>query len=110
MENMNLTIRLSSKSSVPPQVVREAIKKKKNIETKSSAVDLVTESDKAVEKLLIDSLAQTFPDHKLVQLFCCLYHYWKGLNYIFQEQGNQSIFPCLLYSIPVIFSPDYKVQ
>lgn len=48
------------------KVVREAIKKKKNIETKSSAVDLVTESDKAVEKMLISGLSEAFPDHKLV--------------------------------------------
>ncbi|KAK8374043.1 hypothetical protein O3P69_020943 [Scylla paramamosain] len=39
------------------QVVREAIKKQKTIETKSCNVDLVTESDKAVEKLLIEGLA-----------------------------------------------------
>lgn len=46
------------------QVVCEAINKKKNIEMKSSAVDLVTESDKAVEKLLISGLSSAFPDHK----------------------------------------------
>ncbi|XP_042859944.1 inositol monophosphatase 1-like isoform X2 [Penaeus japonicus] len=48
------------------KVVREAIKKKKNIETKSSAVDLVTESDKAVEKMLISGLSEAFPDHKFI--------------------------------------------
>ncbi|KAK7079239.1 Inositol monophosphatase 2 [Halocaridina rubra] len=47
-------------------LVRDAIKKKKNIETKSSAVDLVTESDKAVEKIMIDGLSNAFPDHKFI--------------------------------------------
>ncbi|XP_071528090.1 inositol monophosphatase 2 isoform X3 [Panulirus ornatus] len=47
-------------------LVRDAIKKKKRIETKSSAVDLVTESDKAVEKLLISGLSSAFPDHKFI--------------------------------------------
>lgn len=48
------------------QVVREAIKKQKCIETKSSNVDLVTESDKAVEKLLIAGLTNAFPSHKFI--------------------------------------------
>ncbi|XP_063853239.1 inositol monophosphatase 1-like isoform X2 [Scylla paramamosain] len=48
------------------QVVREAIKKQKTIETKSCNVDLVTESDKAVEKLLIEGLAKAFPSHKFI--------------------------------------------
>ena len=47
-----------------PQVVREAIKKQKVVEVKSCSVDLVTESDKAVEKLLIDGLTKAFPTHK----------------------------------------------
>ncbi|XP_042220418.1 inositol monophosphatase 1-like isoform X4 [Homarus americanus] len=47
-------------------LVRDAIKKKKNVETKSSVVDLVTESDKAVEKLLITGLSGVFPDHKFI--------------------------------------------
>ncbi|KAK3893186.1 hypothetical protein Pcinc_002989 [Petrolisthes cinctipes] len=48
------------------KVVRAAINKKKNIEIKSSAVDLVTESDKAVEKMLISGLSSAFPDHKFI--------------------------------------------
>ncbi|XP_050699803.1 inositol monophosphatase 1-like isoform X2 [Eriocheir sinensis] len=48
------------------KVVREAIKEQKNIETKTSCVDLVTESDKAVEKLLIEGLTQAFPGHKFI--------------------------------------------
>ncbi|XP_066957646.1 inositol monophosphatase 1 isoform X1 [Macrobrachium rosenbergii] len=48
------------------KLVREAINKKKNVEIKSCAIDLVTESDKAVEKLLISGLSSSFPDHKFI--------------------------------------------
>ncbi|XP_069191104.1 inositol monophosphatase 1 isoform X4 [Procambarus clarkii] len=47
-------------------LVRDAIKKTKNVEIKSSVVDLVTESDKAVEKLLITGLSKAFTDHKFI--------------------------------------------
>lgn len=33
---------------------------------KSSEIDLVTETDQAVEKLLIDNLSKQFPDHKFI--------------------------------------------
>lgn len=36
------------------------------VEQKSSHTDLVTETDKAVERHLIDGLSQAFPDHKYV--------------------------------------------
>lgn len=35
-----------------------------NIKIKSSATDLVTETDQEVEKLLIHSLSTRFPNHK----------------------------------------------
>ncbi|RZF42772.1 hypothetical protein LSTR_LSTR013361, partial [Laodelphax striatellus] len=38
----------------------------KSFETKSSAIDLVTKTDKAVEKLLIEGLSKDFPDHKFI--------------------------------------------
>ncbi|KAG7169960.1 Inositol monophosphatase 1-like [Homarus americanus] len=50
--------------SVALKLVKEA--GEKNVETKSSVVDLVTESDKAVEKLLITGLSGVFPDHKFI--------------------------------------------
>ena len=37
-----------------------------NIETKLSPVDLVTETDKAVEKLVFDELKKKFPDHRFI--------------------------------------------
>ena len=38
------------------QVIREAIEQKKNVAEKNSMFDLVTETDKAVEDLLIKGL------------------------------------------------------
>ena len=34
------------------------------VSQKSCATDLVTETDKAVEKLLVETIAAKFPDHK----------------------------------------------
>lgn len=34
------------------------------VQTKASNTDLVTETDKAVEDLLINGLSKEFPDHK----------------------------------------------
>ncbi|VDL67018.1 unnamed protein product, partial [Nippostrongylus brasiliensis] len=36
------------------------------VKTKESATDLVTETDQAVEKLLIKGLSEAFPDHKFI--------------------------------------------
>ena len=36
----------------------------KTFDLKSSVVDLVTETDKAVETFIIDSLKSRYPDHK----------------------------------------------
>ncbi|PIO72836.1 inositol monophosphatase family protein [Teladorsagia circumcincta] len=36
------------------------------VKTKASDVDLVTETDQAVEKLLIEGLSKAFPDHRFI--------------------------------------------
>ncbi|CAI4225835.1 unnamed protein product [Auanema sp. JU1783] len=36
------------------------------VQTKASATDLVTETDQAVEKLIISTLSKKFPDHKFI--------------------------------------------
>ena len=41
-------------------------KKKKNVMLKASPIDLVTETDQAVEKFLFSELRKVFPDHRLV--------------------------------------------
>uniref|UniRef100_A0A0N5AN81 Inositol-1-monophosphatase n=1 Tax=Syphacia muris TaxID=451379 RepID=A0A0N5AN81_9BILA len=49
------------------QVVRSAFEKPNiRVEEKSSHTDLVTETDRAVEKLLIEGLSEAFPDHKFI--------------------------------------------
>jgi len=46
------------------QVIRDAFRGSKNIETKAGDWDLVTQYDKKVEAILIDNLAKKFPTHK----------------------------------------------
>ncbi|KAJ8668713.1 hypothetical protein QAD02_010376 [Eretmocerus hayati] len=48
------------------QLIRENISKQKTIVTKSSEVDLVTETDQMVERLLIDGISAKYPDHRFV--------------------------------------------
>ncbi|XP_033223658.1 inositol monophosphatase 1-like [Belonocnema kinseyi] len=48
------------------QLIRENICKQKNILIKSCDVDLVTETDRQVEKLLIDGISAKFPEHKFI--------------------------------------------
>lgn len=45
------------------QVVKAAFALEKRVETKSSAADLVTETDQNVEKMIIGTLREKFPDH-----------------------------------------------
>ncbi|XP_015607059.1 inositol monophosphatase 1 [Cephus cinctus] len=47
-------------------VIRDKINRPKDIMTKSCDIDLVTESDQQVEKLLIDGLSSKFADHKFI--------------------------------------------
>ncbi|XP_064485910.1 inositol monophosphatase 2-like [Ornithodoros turicata] len=47
-------------------LVKDAIGKGKSIETKSNFADLVTETDKEVEKLLIGKLKNEFPTHRFI--------------------------------------------
>lgn len=44
-------------------MIREAVNKEHNIDTKVSAVDLVTETDQAVEKLIFSRLLGLYPAH-----------------------------------------------
>ncbi|XP_070573926.1 inositol monophosphatase 1-like [Ptychodera flava] len=49
-----------------PQVIREAYKLEKRVLTKSSAADLVTETDQRVEKMIISKLKDRFPAHSFI--------------------------------------------
>ncbi|XP_014237002.1 inositol monophosphatase 1-like [Trichogramma pretiosum] len=48
------------------QLIRENINRQKTILTKSSEVDLVTETDQMVEKLFMNGISAKFPDHKFI--------------------------------------------
>lgn len=46
------------------QVVRDALMDDRKVMTKSSCVDLVTETDQKVEQLIIQSVKEKFPTHR----------------------------------------------
>lgn len=46
------------------QLIRENIQKSKSVEIKSCEVDLVTETDTQVERLIITGLKAKFPSHR----------------------------------------------
>ncbi|KAG8222662.1 hypothetical protein J437_LFUL003784 [Ladona fulva] len=48
------------------KLIKTRINSAKTIESKSSEIDFVTETDKEVEKILINGLSSEFPDHKFV--------------------------------------------
>ncbi|XP_057370052.1 inositol monophosphatase 1-like isoform X2 [Daphnia carinata] len=48
------------------QIIKEAFYKKKSVLTKSCEVDLVTETDQAVEKMLIGRIKENFPNHMFI--------------------------------------------
>lgn len=48
------------------EIVRERIWEIKQVETKSCEIDLVTEIDQQVEKMLITSIGSHFPEHKFI--------------------------------------------
>lgn len=46
------------------QIIREKINQSKDVLIKSCEVDLVTEWDQKVERLLIDGISSKHPDHR----------------------------------------------
>ncbi|KAM6990176.1 inositol monophosphatase 1-like [Tautogolabrus adspersus] len=48
------------------EVVREALKCDRKVMTKSSSVDLVTQTDQKVEKLIIQSVKEKYPKHRFI--------------------------------------------
>ena len=46
------------------QMIREAFKQEKRIQIKSGIADLVTETDKKVEQLIISAVKEQFPTHR----------------------------------------------
>ena len=54
-------------------MIKEAFHKPKNIDTKSSEADLVTETDKAVEDFIISAIKAQYPNHAIIGRFFSLY-------------------------------------
>ncbi|XP_008335697.1 inositol monophosphatase 1-like isoform X2 [Cynoglossus semilaevis] len=48
------------------KVVREALQSDRKVSTKSSSIDLVTQTDQKVEQLIIQSVKETFPAHRFI--------------------------------------------
>uniref|UniRef100_A0A665TIT6 Inositol-1-monophosphatase n=1 Tax=Echeneis naucrates TaxID=173247 RepID=A0A665TIT6_ECHNA len=48
------------------EVVREALHEDRKVMTKSSSVDLVTQTDQKVEQLIIQSVKEKFPTHRFI--------------------------------------------
>jgi len=48
------------------ELIRDRTSEKRTLETKSCDIDFVTETDKQVEKLLIEGLGKQFPEHKFI--------------------------------------------
>ena len=46
------------------QIIRKALTEEKQVSTKTSAADLVTETDHFVENLIISVLKEKFPSHR----------------------------------------------
>ncbi|XP_074545549.1 inositol monophosphatase 1-like isoform X2 [Halichoeres trimaculatus] len=53
-------------SAMDHAVVREALQVDRKVMTKSSSVDLVTQTDQKVEKLIIQSVQEKFPSHRFI--------------------------------------------
>ncbi|EPY79349.1 hypothetical protein CB1_000932068 [Camelus ferus] len=50
----------------PGLIVRKALSEEKRVSTKTSAADLVTETDQVVEDLILSELHQRFPSHRFI--------------------------------------------
>uniref|UniRef100_A0A5F9CE11 Inositol-1-monophosphatase n=1 Tax=Oryctolagus cuniculus TaxID=9986 RepID=A0A5F9CE11_RABIT len=53
-------------SRVQNQIIRKALTEEKRVSTKTSAADLVTETDHLVEDLIISELRERFPSHRFI--------------------------------------------
>ncbi|CAJ0920302.1 unnamed protein product [Ranitomeya imitator] len=62
-ECMDTAVQLALRAG---QVVRKALTEEKRVSTKTSVVDLVTETDHYVEELIISALREKFPSHRFI--------------------------------------------
>ncbi|KAF4526877.1 hypothetical protein B566_EDAN013788 [Ephemera danica] len=59
------------------QVIAEAMNREKVVKSKTSSDDVVTETDKKVEELLINGLKAEFPDHRFIAEESCVTTYYE---------------------------------
>jgi len=62
-DEFNLALELAKSGG---KLIKEAFNKPKNVDLKSSTIDLVTETDTAVEKMILDKINSAFPTHKFI--------------------------------------------
>ncbi|KAL2085459.1 hypothetical protein ACEWY4_018779 [Coilia grayii] len=62
-ECMDVAIQIAHKAG---KVVQEAVKQEKQVSSKSTPTDLVTEADQQVEDLIISTLKDKFPSHRFI--------------------------------------------
>lgn len=55
---------VSPTSQLSLQIIRKALSEEKRVSTKTSAADLVTETDHVVEALILQELQTRFPSHR----------------------------------------------
>lgn len=55
---------LTCPPGLPLQIIRKALSEEKQVSTKTSAADLVTETDHLVEDLIISEMQKRFPSHR----------------------------------------------
>uniref|UniRef100_A0A8C5Y7V6 Inositol monophosphatase 2 n=1 Tax=Microcebus murinus TaxID=30608 RepID=A0A8C5Y7V6_MICMU len=60
-ECFEAAVQLASRAG---QIIRKALTEEKHVSTKTSAADLVTETDHLVENLIISELRKKFPSHR----------------------------------------------
>ncbi|XP_074505876.1 inositol monophosphatase 1-like isoform X1 [Sebastes fasciatus] len=58
--------RRAGQVSCVDQVIRDALQDDRKVMTKSSSVDLVTQTDQKVEQLIIQSVKEKFPTHRFI--------------------------------------------
>ena len=48
------------------EIIKEAFHQPKTVDTKDGPVDLVTQTDQKVEKIIIESVRNNYPGHKFI--------------------------------------------
>ena len=66
MANVRVEYQTTDDGFLMTQIIKKAFHQKKSVLIKSCDVDLVTETDQAVEKMLIERIKENFPDHKYI--------------------------------------------